>query len=64
MSNKYACQECGAVFSEDEAGSERDFVGYYGEQAAYQYYMTCPECGSDCIEDYEELEEDEEGDEE
>ena len=54
---KYKCQDCDAVFTEDEAGSERDFVGYYGEQSAYQYYMTCPECGSDCIDDYYEEEE-------
>ena len=56
---KYKCQDCDAVFTEDEAGSERDFVGYYGEQSAYQYYMTCPECGSDFIEEYIEEEEEE-----
>lgn len=56
MSKKYKCQDCDAVFTADEAGEERDCVGYYGEQPAYQYYMTCPECGSDCIDEYEEEE--------
>ena len=56
---KFKCQDCHAVFTEDEAGSERDFVGYYGNQSAYQYYMVCPECGSDCIDDYYGNDEDE-----
>lgn len=60
---KYKCQDCDAVFTEDEAGSERDFVGYYGEQSAYQYYMVCPECGSDCIDDYYEEEDEDYEDE-
>ena len=65
MSNKLICQECGAIFSEDEAGSRSECVGEFWGTPAYMSFMECPECGSDCIDDYKETdEEDEEGDEE
>ena len=60
---KYRCQYCEAVFTEEEADSERDFIGYYGSQECYQYIMICPECGSDSLDDYEEEEEEEEEEE-
>lgn len=61
---KYKCSDCDAIFDEEDAGSESSFAGYYGDQEAYEYFMCCPECGSDYIEEYEEPEEGDEEDEE
>lgn len=57
---KFYCNNCGAVFDEDEADYYDDFVGYYGEQECYQTYMQCPECGDEDCEEYHEEEEESE----
>lgn len=51
---KYKCKDCNTIIAGDELGVIEYWVGYYGEQGAYQYYIFCPNCGSDCIDEYEE----------
>ena len=54
---RYKCYDCDEVFDEDDAGSRSECVGEFWGAPAYESYMTCPNCGSDDIEEYEETEE-------
>ena len=57
--SKYKCYDCGEVFDEDDAGSVEE---YHPEVHASEWFMCCPECGSEEIERYHEEEEEEEED--
>ena len=49
MYDYYKCLDCGHVFDEDEAGSDREWIGedrYESNSSGWMYYMACPECGS------------------
>ena len=54
---KYKCCECGHIFTEDDAYIYSECVGEFWGSPAYEEFMACPACKSDCIEDYEEEEE-------
>lgn len=56
MNKIYYCSDCQRGFTEDEAGtySEWEGEGFYRGKI---YYMCCPYCGSDSLEDGEECEE-------
>ena len=65
MINPYRCEDCGAIFDEDEIDSRSEYVGEFWGTPAYQTFNYCPECGSDCIREYDPREdEDEETEEE
>lgn len=49
---KYQCQDCKCVFREEEAGTHTECVGEFWGAPAYKEFMNCPECHSDCIEEY------------
>ena len=53
MINPYRCEDCGAIFDEDEIDSRSEYVGEFWGTPAYQTFNYCPECGSDCIREYE-----------
>ena len=43
------CKECGATFSEEDAATVHDHVGYCGSAPAYIDETACPSCGCDDI---------------
>lgn len=49
---RYVCGDCGCKFNEEEAGTHKELVGEFWGAPAYQEFMNCPECSSDCIEEY------------
>lgn len=63
---KCKCEDCGEIFFEDEADYERvrEDRGEYWGQPCYEdvTYMHCPNCYSECINDYYEDDEDDETD--
>ena len=62
----YKCNECGAIFDEDDADYVREEVGEFWGTPAYMDFMKCPECGADddgSIEEYNKPDEEEEDDE-
>ena len=63
MLNPYRCDDCGAIFDEDEIDSRSEYVGEFWGAPAYQTFNYCPECGSDCIREYEGEDEEEAEDE-
>ena len=42
----YKCLDCGSVFDEYDAIQVGDFVGYYGDEKAYEMWNGCPYCKS------------------
>ena len=60
MLKKYKCEDCGEIFNEDEAGTERERVGEFWGAPAYKDFIVCPRCRSYYIEEYRESESEEE----
>lgn len=56
---KYKCTDCGEVFNEEDSGIRKERVGEFWGSPAYMEYNVCPNCNSDCIERYNESEDDE-----
>ena len=54
---KYKCNDCGCVFTDEEAGTRTENVGEFWGEPAYKEFIVCPRCDSD---DYERCEDDEE----
>ena len=50
---KIRCENCRAIFDEDEVETRHEAVGEFWGQLAYDVYEVCPECGSDELEDIE-----------
>lgn len=46
----YKCDECGHEFSNDEAGTYRQYAGECHGTPAYETFQCCPECGGDYAE--------------
>lgn len=53
---EYRCDDCGEIFEEQDAGrrSEQENDGLTGDPYRYSIYYSCPFCGSDDIDEYEE----------
>lgn len=59
---EYRCCDCGAIFDEESVGTSHESRGEYWGVPCYEDVSVCPECGSDCYEEYfEEDEDDDEG---
>lgn len=54
MSNKMHCINCEHVFDERDAVTQCEVERLSGRGPAYMYYTTCPDCGSDEIEELQE----------
>ena len=60
MSN-YKCLDCGELFNENHAGIRSELIDHFpGYGNYYEHYYTCPECGSDALEEIDNIEEGEE----
>ena len=58
----FKCECCGEIF--EEPNRKKYCVGYYGSAPAYDTESTCPHCGEDNFDEYNEGdEEDEDNDE-
>ena len=53
------CNDCGAVFNEDNLGHRSDNVGEFWGSPAYMDVEVCPACGSEEIDEIGEDEFDE-----
>lgn len=44
---KYKCNDCGCVFTDEEAGTRTENVGEFWGAPAYKDFIVCPRCDSD-----------------
>jgi Zn finger protein HypA/HybF involved in hydrogenase expression len=60
MADKYLCNDCGGVYTEEELDCElhyEDRGEFWGSPCREKVYVyTCPDCGSEEIEIYDETE--------
>lgn len=67
---RFICNDCGEIFDEEDAATiEVDLesvngVGGLFPDHHYSTILVCPECGSECLDDYTEESEEEDGEDE
>ena len=48
----YKCDNCGRVFTDEQADTRKECVGEFWGAPAYKEYLVCPDCKSDEIDEY------------
>lgn len=52
---KLRCYHCGELFAPEDAETKRVYVGEFWGTPAYDSVDVCPNCGSDDVEEIEQL---------
>lgn len=48
----YKCENCGRVFTDEQAETRSEYVGEFWGAPAYQEIRVCPDCRSEEIDAY------------